>query len=176
MRNLFFFSANHFIWCSEITAAILHSWKSIFISLFGDLKDKSQVFLWFVCRLTGKILNKGHIEKQMNLILNVLEEMKLCICINKFVREKVVFPCYSSTIFPSPPVSIIALNIYHIVYIILVFKQLINIQWHVIILYSFLFLSFVLFIQITSYIVDNSLQTKNKFDYSLRMGFPGSLE
>lgn len=46
---------NHFILCSEIVAAICHSLKSAFISLLGALKVKSQIFIWFVCILIGKI-------------------------------------------------------------------------------------------------------------------------
>lgn len=46
---------NHFILCSEIVAAIYHSLKSAFISLVGALKVKSQIFIWFVCILIGKI-------------------------------------------------------------------------------------------------------------------------
>lgn len=46
---------NHFILCSEIVTAIFHSLKAVFISLLGDLKVKSQVFISFVCILIGKI-------------------------------------------------------------------------------------------------------------------------
>lgn len=46
---------NPFILFSEIVAVIFHSLKSAFISLLGALKDKFEVFIWFVCILTRKI-------------------------------------------------------------------------------------------------------------------------